>query len=276
MTLKEKIHSTCSYLAKQSQAEAILIFGSIKNGSMWQESDIDLFIISKKSKDHTAFYFNRGGVLYHCNVCSPKSFKKHLKNPLRTAIQGLLLEADIYGKNTAWLKKEVIRIKKYPMEYRLLRIIERLEVIFDQIYKLRKFSHFHPHEKYTENPYIGFEKILEIESIDKGIYFGRSIFNSLLARDKKILSKLPVLTTQEHIKLLQKRSRPLVNKYLPLFINKLKKLDKKLSYHEISEATGLDMRLVFKEAEKRGMIQIIDLHSTTHGFPVEQETVIFQ
>jgi len=274
MNIQAKITDTCKDLYDEIKPKAILHFGSTIDNTAWSESDIDLFLIINKSKEHSAFYFTREEVLYHCNVISEKGFKKYLQNPTRPVIQGLFVKCKVYFDSTNWIKKEKLRLKKYPRKYRVYRVIAKIEEVLAYIYKLRKYEYFNPCGIYLENPTHGLEKIFEMEAIDQGVYFGRSIFDRLKTSDKKIWKYMYKIKTKKHILLLQKRSDELVSKYLPLFIEEISRSGKKcFTYSTVYKLFGLDLEFVFKEAKLRGLVDLKDKTSSIHGFKIKEETV---
>lgn len=263
-------------IKKNADPWAILLFGSYKTGKYWPESDIDLFIITNKSKEPSAFYARNGGIMFHCNVSPTKRFKAALNNPLMLIIHALFVDSDIIYAKTPWPLKKQEELLDYPLKNKLYQVIDRIDSVLMEVYKLRKHMYFKTKKPFLNDPVSLLLNLFEIEAIDRGIYFGRSVTSILKKKDLDLLDNVFLMNPEILLQLANKRIKPFIDNYVPWWIDEVKKKTKKASYKKLYSMFQFHLEHVYHEAFKLSLIEYGTSYTRNHGFPVEEQVIIFK
>lgn len=254
--------------------DAVIQFGSSVNGDSWQESDVDLFVISRKAKAQTGFFMEREGIVFHGNVISPKAMREKLKNPAKLTFHSLFAGCKVIYDRTDWIRSEKLRLVKYPIENRLYQIMEKLEAALYQIYNLRKAYALYGESVPTiDLPGSTMVKIFEIKRVDQGQYFGKTLVGKLSKSETKKIKRIQQLKLKFQIRMLEKDISPWLAKYLPLWANKLSTQKRALSFEELNRRLIIDAFHIYTEARARGLLSFEEAPRSVHGFKVNEWVV---
>lgn len=258
-------------ILRTSKPDAILQFGSSINGDHWKHSDVDLFILTKKTKTHTAFYAERDGVVFHGNVISPRAFQEKINDPTKLTFHSLFESSRILYDQTTWIKKEKLRLSQYPKQNRIYHVVERLEAILYHIYRMKKSSAIHGNTNSAfDLPTSSLIKIFEIARIHDGVYFGKSVLGKLTQSEIKTFKHLENQSIDRQIALLENQVSPWLKKYLPLWIGLVRNQKPNLSLEVLSEILKVDAFHVYIEANQRRLISIDQRVRKNHGFAIKE------
>ena len=255
-------------IVRDSKASAVLYFGSDATGDSWPRSDIDLFILTSLSKEPTAFFFESRGRTFHVNLMDPKKFRKVLQDPKRLTLHSVLVGSLRLLDKTTWLASEQKRLASYPVKNRLYQVMQCLEDALCLKYKLEK----HVYQK-GPVPYNGdvsaLAKIFEARTIDQGLYFGRSVVDSLGKSDKKRILTIRVASPSKQIAFIDRETSALLKKYLPLWIREIRRSGSIATYSKLS-SSHLDLFHVYAQAERMKLLKIEAHPTRNHGFELRE------
>ena len=273
---KDCVVEALTELARDSEAKALLLFGSFDDGETWEHSDIDLFLISNLSPKHTAFFKRVDETLLHINVCSEKDFRAYLDKPTGRTIHALFVNGNLLYDKTDWIENERQRLADYPLQNKVLQICERLEGVLQQFYQMKKGLFFRPLGKTAVGPLDALLKLFEAEQISAGAYYGKTVLKALGEQEHKLLEETEKLNDCDFINRVQPRLESLLNAYLPLLMAELKMIDDQITQTNICDCLGIDLHYLPQAALNRGLLEVVSQETKTHGFAVAEEVYLIK
>lgn len=265
--LSKNIITALENIIKKSEAKALLIFGSCLDGTMTEDSDLDFFLITDKTNKHSAFYFQSEGPILHFNCIKEDGFKDFLSASGSINIQSLSVKAEILFDTTDWLKDRIQEIHLYPVKNRLYHIIVRLETVLNTIYRLKKLSKFGIDGSVSFEYLAGLKALHEIESINLGIFYGRSVFQK-----HRIQVEVDNTSLSQMVIKLEKKIKPWIKEYIPLFIKHVKSKISEGTCFDLEQKIGLDLISVYETAVKMSLMEHGRKLTTRCGFEVDEIT----
>ncbi|EYE87880.1 hypothetical protein Q428_10885 [Fervidicella metallireducens AeB] len=128
-------------LKKNSQIAAVLVYGSMVSGDIWEKSDIDLMVISEEKGKIESIYTKINNIMIHINYISKDVFGDSFKNLLRG---GTLHKAFFTGKLVYCKDREIEEIYQSTRFYgdkdKKVRNVEILYNLLRSMHYTKKYK----------------------------------------------------------------------------------------------------------------------------------------
>jgi predicted nucleotidyltransferase len=266
-------------LKNNSNVIAIIVYGSIVSGDIWEESDIDFFVITKEQNKLMNLYSKINDVPIQVNYISKEIFIKSYTNLLKG---GTFHKAFFTGKLVYCLDDEIKdlfnSIRFYYDRDRNIRNLEILCNIFNCLHYSRKYYFTGKYETSFQWIVDLITNFARLQLNVKGYITDKDILSFAVSMDEEVDKLFNILNTQKTLKEKIYTVLDFIEKYLDQNISTLampiieflKEKKQFLSIHDIKNSPEFkqlngDLNYLLNYLAQKGLINQSLRSFTTYG-----------
>ncbi|MEG0129817.1 nucleotidyltransferase domain-containing protein [Clostridium sp.] len=265
-------------LKNNSNTLAVIVYGSIVTGDIWEESDIDFIVVTSEEDKMDILYTKEHGIFMHINYMSKDLFIRNYQNIIKG---GTFHKAFSSGKLAYCIDKDVKSIYQATRFYsdsdRCIRNIDILCEIFNLMHYAKKFYYTKKYETSYELALLVYKNYARLEMNMSGYVTDKDVISIAVNLDSNIEELFSILVGNESLDYRINRVLEHVESFIEKNIGRItlpivefiQKNNNLCSIMDIQEGKGFnlinkDMSLVIHEMAKQGII-----NETTRKYETE-------
>ena len=184
-----------------SDVLAVIVYGSIVTGDIWDESDIDFLVITSEEDKMETLYSKSQNIYMHIKYISKNVFLENFKN---TLMGGTFHKAFSSGKLSYCIDKEIEAVfhssRFYTDADRKIRNIDILSEILNLMHYAKKFYSTKRYETAYELTVLVFKNYARIKMSMKGYITDKDIISIAINISEEVENTFNILVGEGEIK----------------------------------------------------------------------------